>query len=90
MQFCINTARLGPYRPRMAHDNDPEQEEADLAVRVVEELRGWYESIDLFDQPEAGQDVQPDAGAAPTFTQEYARSAARRRLDEQDEGRWMR
>jgi hypothetical protein len=72
----------------MAHDSDPEPTETDLAVRVVEELRGWYESLDPPVRPK-GQDAHPDAGDPPTFTPEYARSAARRRLDEQGEGRWM-
>lgn len=57
--------------------------EFDSAIRVVEELRGWYESP--LPEPNDGQDAHPDAMDAPSFGQEYARAAARRRLDEQAE-----
>ena len=62
------------YVPRMADRGDAPGIEAGLddAVRVIDALKSWYE----------GCYVSRD----PTFAEAFARSAARRRLDEQAEG----
>lgn len=54
----------------MAHESDTGHDEVDSAVRAVEELRDWYEGL-----------AQAET-AEPTFADEFARAAARRRLDE--------
>lgn len=97
----------------MTHDSDA-QGDLDVAARVVEELREWYErdvqpvadacghartfvsgpvrvcrdcgtteQDEPVERPLVAQDAHPNPADAPAFAEQFARAAARRRLDEQ-------